>query len=337
MFSLQNYGIVAPLRGATFAEHRNICYFCPMAQSTDLLRRYIWLVDLIYRHRRLSFDEISAAWSLSPLNDHSGAALPRRTFVRHRGEIAVLLGVDIRCDKSTNTYYIADREALEQGSTLARMVNSLLIEDHLRRSPGLRSRILSDNVPGGEQWLAAIACAMAENRCITMEYCSFHGQVSILENAEPYCLKSYGRRWYLLAHSRTDDTLATFGLDRIMSLQVNKENFVLPENFDAEAFFADFMGVIIDRNVKLEKVTISIDEDFAPHLRNVPLHPSQQEGRVHYDDGSYDVTFEWSLRPTPDFLMELYRYGSSLEVISPKWIRDTIAGWARHHSKLYDN
>ncbi len=335
MFSLQNYIEIGPLHGAVIVRNKKKHYFCAMAQSTDLLRRYIWLTDLVYRHGKITFEEVARAWCYSALNPHPGEPLPRRSFVRHRREISVILGVEIRCDKSTNTYYIADREALERGSTLARMIDTLAIENELRRNPELRSRILTDYVPDGEQWLPVIAGAMAKNLCVTMEYRSFHNELKYTEHAEPYCLKSYGRRWYLLARIHEDFTLTTFGLDRIISLEVSDETFVIPDHFDAAAFFADFMGVITDHSVKKESVTVAVDEDFAPHMRNVPLHPSQKEGRIRYPDGSEDATFEWSLRPTPDFLMELYRYGSSLEVLSPKWVRDTIARWATHHSKLY--
>lgn len=306
-----------------------------MAQSTDLLRRYIWLIDLVYRSGSISFGDVADAWRRSALNPRPGEPLPRRSFVRHRREIGVLMGVYIRCNKSSNTYYIADREALEHGSTLARVVNTLAIENQLRRRPDLQARILTDYVPGGEQWLPIIVEAMTANHTLAMEYRSFHNDVKQLDDAEPFCLKSYGRRWYLLARDRADGSLLTYGLDRIIALSVNEDTFALPAGFDAARFFADFMGVITDRDIKLEKVKIAIDDDFAPHLRNVPLHHSQKEGIIRYDNGSKDVTFEWKLRPTPDFLMELYRYGSSLEVLSPAWIRDTIARWAHHHSALY--
>lgn len=306
-----------------------------MAQSTDLLRRYIWLTDMVYRRGRVTFYDVAAAWARSPLNPQPGEALPRRSFVRHRREIELLFGVAIKCDKSANEYYIADREALERGSTLARIVNTLAIEDRLRRSPELRSRILTDYVPAGEQWLPVIAGAMARNRCIDLDYLSFHGRERHIASAEPYCLKSYGRRWYILARDPAQDALLTFGLDRITALEPGETEFAMPAGFDAAEYFADFIGVIVDHDVRPEHVRIAIDEDFAPHIRNVPLHHSQKEGVIVYENGSRDVTFEWRLRPTPDFLMELYRYGSSLEVISPPWIRDTIAGWARHHAALY--
>lgn len=137
----------------------------------------------------------------------------------------------------------------------------------------------------------------------------------------PYSLKVYGRRWYLLGHDETEGTFRTYGLDRIQALEKIDIQFRMPADFDARTFFADYVGVITDPDVAVEYVLISIDEDFAPHLRNVPLHPSQREGRIAYPDGSVDVTFQWHIRPTPDFLMELYRYGSSLEVICPPRIR----------------
>ena len=306
-----------------------------MAQSPNLLNRYIWLLNLISRAGALTLPEISQAWECSSLNPSAGEPLYQRTFIRHRKAIAELFNIEIVCRKRDNTYYIADTDKLRGNDLIAWVVNTLAIEGHLRHNPSLRSRILLDAVPGGEQFLSPIVKAMEQNRCITVNYRSFHSLADEVKRLEPYCLKAYGRRWYLLGRDTGSGNLEMYGLDRISSLDVTDQPFSLPEGFDFERYFSEFMGVITDYSVGLEDVVISIDEDFAPHLRNVPLHPSQAEGSITYADGSKDATFSWHLRPTPDFLMELYRYGSSLEVIKPKWVRTTIARWAAHHNALY--
>lgn len=44
-------------------------------------------------------------------------------------------------------------------------------------------------------------------------------------NAEPYALKEFKGRWYLLAKDRKDYQIKTFGLDRIQELEITNKNF----------------------------------------------------------------------------------------------------------------
>ena len=306
-----------------------------MAHSPNLLQRYLWLIDLIFTQGPMTLPEISNAWERSSYNDNKGEPLPQRTFIRHRKAIAQLFGIEISCRKRDNTYLISSGNPYGGNDIISWVVNTLAIEGHLRHNPALRSRIMLDAVPFGEQWLRYIVEAMERNKCIKIEYSAFHDSGMDVLSLEPYCLRAYGRRWYLLGRDIQKGTMDTYGLDRIISLEISGETFALPDGFDAEKFFAEFMGVIINHSVSEELVRIAIDDDFAPHIRNVPLHHTQKEGRIIYPDGSKDATFEWTLRPTPDFLMELYRYGSSLEVLEPQWVRATIAKWAYEHNNLY--
>lgn len=91
-----------------------------------------------------------------------------------------------------------------------------------------------------------------------------------------------------------------------------------------------------ESNVEVECVVITVDEDYAPRIRHNPFSPTQREiAPTIYADGSVDATFEMMVKPTSDFMMELYKYGCSLEVISPQWVRETLSNWAFAHNELY--
>jgi hypothetical protein len=49
----------------------------------------------------------------------------------------------------------------------------------------------------------------------------------------------------------------------------------------------------------------------------LPLHHSQEE-KIIDDDNSI---FTYFLKPTFDFKQELLKYGSSVEVLKPEWLR----------------
>ncbi len=62
------------------------------------------------------------------------------------------------------------------------------------------------------------------------KYSSFPSQD---RKVEPYCVKLYRRRWYMLGRLENGD-FRSFALDRITLLELTDEHFVMLDDFDAE-------------------------------------------------------------------------------------------------------
>ena len=63
-----------------------------------LFQRYVWLVDLIYRHNHnITFKEINEKWQNSPLNDRR-EGFPLKTFHNHKAAISSMFDIDIECN-----------------------------------------------------------------------------------------------------------------------------------------------------------------------------------------------------------------------------------------------
>lgn len=69
----------------------------------------------------------------------------------------------------------------------------------------------------------------------------------------------------------------------------------------------------------------------APYLRNLPLHPSQQE--IVTTDTYID--FEMYISHTYDFIQELLSKGSTVEVLEPQSLRDLMKAEIEKMQKLY--
>ncbi len=50
--------------------------------ANDLFSKYIWLIDTIKKHGKITRDEINRCWLNSPFSN--GDPLPRRTFYNYR-------------------------------------------------------------------------------------------------------------------------------------------------------------------------------------------------------------------------------------------------------------
>ena len=113
----------------------------------------------------------------------------------------------------------------------------------------------------------------------------------------------------------------TLSFDRITSLVLTDEPFAVDPDFDAEAFFSEYFGVMTDDRIPLQRIVLRAFGNERYALRDLPLHPSQQ---LVEDKGEY-VDFELFLRPTSDFLAHILSRGQWVKVISPESIAQRIS------------
>ena len=117
----------------------------------------------------------------------------------------------------------------------------------------------------------------------------------------------------------------TLSFDRITSLVLTDEPFAVDPDFDAEALFSEYFGVMTDDRIPLQRIVLRAFGNERYALRDLPLHPSQQ---LVEDKGEY-VDFELFLRPTSDFLAHILSRGRWVKVISPESIAQRISDMHR--------
>lgn len=290
----------------------------------DLIRKYIWLIDTINQagSEGITFAKIAEKWESNILLS-KGTKYAWRTFMNHKDDVYELFGIQIECRKSDNTYHIADRSELKDAAGFKRWVfDALSLSNQLSESSALRDRVLLEDNPSGQEFVAAILEAMRNNKMVTFSYKPFwvaEGRVSNLYHVEPYALKYFRRRWYLLG-KYGDNPLRVYALDRMLDIDIEFEDFTLPADFDAEDFFNSCFGIIVgDEDPQL--IQLKVDAFQANYLHSLPLHHSQ---KVVEQTKEYTI-FSYFLRITYDFRQELLALGDTVEVLYPKALRKEMA------------
>lgn len=288
--------------------------------TKDLIRKYIWLIDTVNQagSAGITFKEISNKWELN-LYLSGGNEYPKRSFHNHIEGVREIFGIEIACQKSKNAYYIANRGEVKNATGYKGwLLDALSLSSQLDQSVHLKDRILLEENPSGREFLPTILEAMREGKTLTFTYKAFwynSKKCSSLFNVEPYALKVFKRRWYLLA-KYGESPLKIYALDRILDMDIEFNDFTIPKNFDAEAFFNTCFGIIISSE-KPQLIQLKVDGYQAHYLRTLPLHHSQKE--ITRTD-EYTV-FSYFLNPTFDFIQELLSLGETAEVLSPKELR----------------
>lgn len=296
-------------------------------RSSDIFREYVWLVETIWQAGKITLDELSRRWERSKLNN--GSSMPRSTFNRHRSAVQDIFGIDIECDRSNgNFYYISNADSLS--SVMNWMVSSLAVNNMITESRSIQNRILLEPVPFAGETLQTLIEAMKENHRVELTYQGY-GKPERDYIIEPYCIRLFKQRWYLLGHF--DDKFRLFSFDRIVSVKVSDLQFKMPKDFDCESYFDEYFGMMTDSRVKPERVIIRAHGQERYYLRDLPLHHTQHEIGSTKDT----VDFELYVRPTTDFLAAIFSRVGMVEIISPKHLKEELLGWSRAMLTRLDN
>jgi predicted DNA-binding transcriptional regulator YafY len=299
------------------------------SSTAYLFKCYIWLINTIARGP-ISREMINEKWAHSSVNDYKQDYIPESTFHRWKNTIELLFDIQIKCN-SNNEYYIEEAADLRGANMRTRMLNLMSMNSLLKDCKELNRQILFEPVPAGEQFLAPIIEALRDKHAIQMTYQGFDKTHPSTFVVEPYCLKMFKQRWYLLAYSPVKDKTLVYALDRMHEVELTKQKYELPNDFDAEFYFRNTYGVSFAEE-QPEEVKISISAGQANYLRTLPLHPSQKEEERNEE---YSV-FSYYVVPTFEFCQELYQYGSDVEVLAPEKLRQEFARDAAKTNKIYN-
>ena len=276
--------------------------------TAGLLNRYVWFVTTIYNRGPISLAELQHRYES---HFGRGEELGERTFHRYKDAVMELFDIDIKYSRTLQGYVVANRKGIDNMAMRKWLIQTFSVNSVLHESQDLKGRILLEEVPSGQQYLTTIVDAMREGVALTMTYQSFWMDKPATFEVEPWCVKLFEQRWYMLGMS---DKLRIHALDRIKALEPTARKFKLPKKFNAEEFFADYYGIIInDEDFDVEPVALKVDSWQSKYLRTLPLHHTQVEVERNEE---YSI-FEYRLCPTFDFRQKLLSMGGSVEVLAP--------------------
>jgi predicted DNA-binding transcriptional regulator YafY len=244
--------------------------------------------------------------------------ISKRTFQRDCNEIRSLYGIDIQYDFSRKGYYI-DEEGANQ--TNIRMMEAFDLFNVLKMSEQLSEFILFEERKAlGSDYFYPILQAIKAKQLIIIQYQKYWEEEIVERNLQPYTLKEFKGRWYLLAVDEYDNRLKTFGLDRIQDLTTSKKTFIPRSDINIQEKFKDCFGIISGDDVHAEEVILAFTNQQGKYIKSYPLHHSQEI----VSETEVEIRFKFWIKTTHDFIMELLSYGNTMKVISPIHLNEML-------------
>jgi hypothetical protein len=185
--------------------------------------------------------------------------------------------------------------------------------------------------PQGMEHFMGILHAIKNHLLIQFTYTKYWDDDISERIVEPYSLKESRYRWYLLAKDKKDDIVKSFGLDRISELEITKNKFTYPKNYNPNDEFRYSFGIIANHDKEPEEVVLSFTPYHGKYIKSFPLHTTQQI----IADNEKELQIKLNIHITEDFIMEILSFGNDIKVLSPDNLKDNIYDTLNESIKKY--
>jgi predicted DNA-binding transcriptional regulator YafY len=283
----------------------------------ESIARYNLIIKKVKKHPS-TFQEISDFLKReSELQDYDFNTTIR-TFQRDLNDIRSIYDIDIQYDRRRKVYHVdseGHQEAFERIMEAYDTFNALSISDRLSDYIHFENRRAS-----GTENLYGLLHAI-KNRCqVSFIYHKYWEEEPTNRTMDPYALKEFKNRWYLVGNDCNKNQIRIFALDRMLDLNITRQKFTPKQRFDVNEYFHDCFGIISPDGIEAEEIILSFTPDQGKYIKSLPLHHSQQI----IADNEIEVLIKLKLVVRFDFVMELMSHGADVKVIQPQSLIDEI-------------
>jgi len=185
-------------------------------------------------------------------------------------------------------------------------------------------------VSKGNEHLGPLLDAVRSKKSIRIHYRKFTDDNLKEYELNPYLLKEYHNRWYLVAFDTASKHIRTFGLERIESIEKAERKFVVEETFDPDAFFKHSIG-ITEKQVKPHEVVLSFEPVAGKFLKTQPVHASQKVVL----ENEKEIRISLHVLVTPELVSFILGYGKQVKVINPVMLKKAVIQHLREAQENY--
>ena len=284
----------------------------------ESIARYNLIINKL-RKLPASFDEIVEYLKVESEIQSYNFNVSKRTFQRDLKDICSLYGIEIVYDRTNKVYFIdhheqaaANERILEAYDTFNALSLTERLTEYIQFEP--RRSLGTENLFG-------LLHAIKNKWQINFIYQSFNDVNPSKRRVEPYVLKEFRDRWYLLVLDLKDKQIKSFALDRLSELEITKIAFVHPKHFNIDKYYAYCFGIVGPNvNAEPEEVVLAFNPLQGNFIKSLPLHHSQEV--LQDDDEALIVRLK--LHITHDFIMEILSYGPDVKVINPVSLSESM-------------
>ena len=285
-----------------------------MASIQGKIKQYFLIINSLRKTPNQSSSE------LLKLFESKDFVISKRTLLRIFESLRDDFGIEIECNRKTNTFSINEELSLNINVFLHFLHTTLqanFVANNIKDAKSMAEYIHLSNISEqkGVDLLQPIYDSIKERKVVEFEHENYITSNIKHYSIEPYLLKEYLNRWYVFGFVKEYDDFRIFGIDRINDLKITDTFFKRDTKIHPATYYENTIGLTFDKYI-LQEVLIKATEIEAKYLRSQPLHSSQ----VEHENNQ----FKLYLTPNYELIQMILMRGSAVCVLKPEWLKKEI-------------
>ena len=173
----------------------------------------------------------------------------------------------------------------------------------------------------GTEHIATLMSAIGERRVVRFVYRKFVTGAPLESERciEPYLLKEYRNRWYLIGKPEGAQNVKTFALDRMTRVVLDDAQFNRDSAFDADRYFKDTVG-ITSGSGGVQEFRWAAAPILSHYLESQPIHASQRRIEVAPPHPNW-MCYAIDVHPTYELNQWILGFGADALPLGPQgWV-----------------
>jgi predicted DNA-binding transcriptional regulator YafY len=256
--------------------------------------------------------------------DLDGLSVSNRTLQRYLEQLRNELGFEILYDSTKGKYHLQEDD-LPNVATYLKMVQSIQTAYFTKQILAKKNKIFNHiDIDSGYytselNTLPLLLKAILQQRLITTKHANFLNEKITNYTLQPYLLKEYQYRWYLVAIDNATGNIRNFGIERLVNIEVLTAKFKPTKDYDFKKLYVNTIGINYGDTIT-NKVVFTCNKILSKYLQTAPIHSSQKLIQSNTTDDCFciEVTINTELKQR---LMALL---PNLTVLEPSSLKQEI-------------
>lgn len=176
--------------------------------------------------------------------------------------------------------------------------------------------------------LAELQRALLQQYRIRLSYAKKNKGEPDQYQVDPYTLVFHKGGIYLLGNAHNRSALRLFALERICGVEVTRQRFEIPKEYQPEEHFSSAFGLVRDKQLK---VRVRFSAEVAHAIRDRIWMP----GQTISSDGEGRVTVEFEAAGQMELASWVLSYGAHAEVLEPPELRREVKRQIKEMREFY--
>lgn len=295
------------------------------------IKRYLQILQLIEKSKFPTSVEMIERMS------ETGIKISDRQLKRDIESLRAEFGLDIQYSVCKKGYCLGNEEQTFPYflKLLEFSQNMELLTSYLKEGSNIAEIIEFEDYNSfkGVQYIRDIAFFIKDGSEIQLKYKRFDAIEEKKYCFQPYLLREYLNRWYVIGLLSGTNEIRTFGLDRIVGVQDTGRKFKKDRMNDVLSLFRNVIGINASEQDIAEEIELVCNPFQGNLLKTLPMHSSQKI----ISETATEIVFSYKLVVNFELKHRLLMMATQAKVVKPLSLKQEMEKLLTEAQNFYNN